>query len=170
VKSRQTTDDITVAVTGTAWMGSGVGSVQSAIEDLLAQAENEIQLAIYELTKGAEGFLDKLNSCLARGIRTTIVINRYRSKPAFVKQKLERMRNQYPHLSLLSFEPEPTFEDLHAKIIVIDRRKALVGSANLTWKGLVGNHELAVVFEGNAAGTVANLLDKLCADPRVEEA
>jgi phosphatidylserine/phosphatidylglycerophosphate/cardiolipin synthase-like enzyme len=159
-------DGLTIAVTGTAWMGGGVGSVQSAMEELLNKAEIEIQIAVYEMTAGATEFLNRLRACLATGVRVTMIINRYDDKPLSIRQRLEDMARRFPYFEILNFQPESSSEDLHAKILVVDRCKALVGSANLTWKGLVGNHELAVVVSGSVASKIAELVDRLCADPR----
>lgn len=161
--------DPSVAVTGTAWMGGGVGSVQSAIEELLDRADNEIQIAVYEMTAGAEDFINRLRTCLARGVRTTMIVNRYGDKPFVIKQRLQDLAKRFPHFEVFDFRPETSSEDLHAKILVVDRRQALVGSANLTWRGLVGNHELAVVVSGSTASRIAGLLDKLCSDPRTSK-
>jgi len=61
----------------------------------------------------------------------------------------------------------PTQEqaDLHAKVIVVDRKKALVGSANLSLRGLMNNHELGVVVEGPVAAEIARAIDMLMASP-----
>ena len=159
-------EQLRVAVTGTAWIGGGIGSVQTAIEELLDSARSEVQIAVYEITAGADEFLSRLHTCLAKGLSVTMIINRYQDKSIRTKEKLEETVRRYPYFELLSFQPENSAEDLHAKIIVVDRRAALVGSANLTWSGLVGNHELAIVVEGRPASTIASLMDKLCADPR----
>ena len=156
-----------IAVTGTAWMRGGIGSVQSAIEELLSAADEEILIAIYEITEGANEFLDKLRICLARGVRVTFIINRYFDKPLYVRKKLETLNNIFPYLEIRSFEPETKSDDLHAKLLVVDRSRALVGSANLTWNGLIGNHELAVVVYGKDASKIAELFDKLSQDKHV---
>lgn len=156
-----------IAVTGTAWMGGGIGSVQSAIEELLSGADEEILIAIYEITAGANKFLDNLRNCLARGIRVTFIINRYFDKPLCIRKKLESLNNIFPYFELRNFEPEAKSDDLHAKLIVVDRSRALVGSANLTWNGLIGNHELAVVVYGKDASKIAELFDKLSRDKHV---
>lgn len=160
--------EVTVAVTGTAWIGSGAGSVQSAIEKLLSKAEDEVLVAVYEITSGAEGFLKLLRASLARGVKVTIIINRYEEKSSFIKKHLEEIAQRFPHFEILNFKPERKTEDFHAKIIVVDRQDAIVGSANLTWNGLVGNHELAVVVSGKEAAIIAGLVDRLCADSRIE--
>jgi len=156
-----------IAVTGTAWMGGGIGSVQSAIEELLSIADEEILIAIYEISEGANDFLDKLRIALARGIRVTFIINRYFEKPVYIRKRLEALNDLFPYLEIRNFEPENTSDDLHAKLIVVDRSRALVGSANLTWNGLIGNHELAVVVYGKDASKIAELFDKLSQDKHV---
>jgi phosphatidylserine/phosphatidylglycerophosphate/cardiolipin synthase-like enzyme len=156
-----------IAVTGTAWMGGGIGSVQSAIEELLSVADDEILIAIYEITEGSNEFLDKLRICLAKGIRVTFIINRYFDKPLYIRKKLEMLSNLFPYFEIRNFEPKSKSDDLHAKLIVVDRSRALVGSANLTWNGLIGNHELAVVVYGKDASKIAELFDKLSQDKHV---
>ena len=78
--------------------GGGIGSVQSAIEELLSVADEEILIAIYEITEGANEFLDKLRISLARGIRVTFIINRYFDKPLFIRKKLEALNTLFPYL------------------------------------------------------------------------
>jgi phosphatidylserine/phosphatidylglycerophosphate/cardiolipin synthase-like enzyme len=159
-----------IAVTGTAWMGGGIGSVQSAIEELLSAADQEILIAIYEITEGASEFVEKIRVSLARGIRVTFIINRYYEKPLLIRKKLENLKAIYPYFELLNFtpeNPENINDDLHAKLIVVDRSRALVGSANLTWNGLIGNHELAVVIYGKDASKIAELFDRLSQDRHI---
>jgi phosphatidylserine/phosphatidylglycerophosphate/cardiolipin synthase-like enzyme len=161
-------EKLTVAVTGTAWMGGGVGSVQSAMEELFDRADHEIQIAVYQMTVGATKFLKRLQECLARGIRVTIIINRYDEQPVEIKKELSLLSAKFPHFEILNFQPRNSMEDLHAKIMVVDRASALVGSANLTWKGLVGNHELAVVVYGSVASKIGELFDRLSQDARIQ--
>ena len=48
---------------------------------------------------------------------------------------------------------------LHAKVYVLDRRRALVTSANATWSGLRGNWECGIaIYELSAVGRVARLV------------
>ena len=167
MSSSSSSETLAIAVTGTAWMGGGVGSVQSAIEELFDKADCEIQIAVYEMTAGATKFLNRLRVCLARGIRVTMIINRYEDKPPPIRKRLEFLAKRFPHFEILNFQPENEMEDLHAKIIIVDRNRALVGSANLTWKGLVGNHELAVIVYGPVASKIGELFDRLSQDHRI---
>ncbi len=157
--------DTEVSVTGTAWMGAGVGSIQSSIEEMFKHARREIHIAVYEITQGSRGFLDKIKDCLNRGIRVTMIVNRFDEKSPAVKNTIKGFL-RFRYFNLYDFTAESTNEDLHAKIIVIDRLEALVGSANLTWRGLAGNHELSIIVKGKTASTISSLLDKLCIDRR----
>ena len=50
---------------------------------------------------------------------------------------------------------------LHAKVIVADRRDALVTSANLTHAGLLENLEMGLRIQGVTAGTLVRHFDLL---------
>jgi phosphatidylserine/phosphatidylglycerophosphate/cardiolipin synthase-like enzyme len=160
---------VTVVVTGLAWIGRGTRSIDSAIEEMLTDATDEIQAAAYMITKGAEDFIKLIGECLSRGVRVTLIVNRFRKQPQEIQHMIVQLARQHPHFKLLEFDPKDKNEDLHAKSIVVDRSKALVGSPNLSWKGFVLNHELAVVVEGPAAARIGNLLDLLAKDSRTSE-
>lgn len=159
--------DVSVVATGTAWVGSGVGSVNTAIENMLRKATTEVQIAVYDMTGGADEFLVMVRGLLARGIPVTLVVNRFDKKGTRLKDGLNGLAARYRHFGLYDFAPRDEMEDLHAKVVVRDRAEALIGSANLTWRGMVLNHELAVIVSGTAASTVARLIDDLARDPRV---
>jgi len=147
-------------------MGGGIRSVESAIEDMLTKASDEIQVAAYLITKGAIEFLRLIQGCLYRGVRVTLIINRFATQPKEIQTEIRDLAQRFRHFTLLDFDPERADEDLHAKIVVVDRSTALVGSPNLSWRGLVLNHELAVVITGPSAVRIARLLDALAADSR----
>lgn len=157
-------NSVRVVVTGSTWMGKGIGSVESAIEDILHKAQEEIQVAAFQITEGCHPFLELIESSLSRGIRVTLIINKFESQPLSIQKELDRLAVRFPHFTQVDFDPKNRKQDLHAKIIVVDRSVALVGSPNLTWRGLVLNHELAVVLSGPVAGTIGGLLDNLATD------
>jgi cardiolipin synthase len=159
---------VTVVVTGLAWMGRGIRSIDSTIEEMLTHASDEIQVAAYMITKGAEDFIRLISQCLSRGVRVTFIVNRFRNQPKEIQSIIAQLRRRFPHFNLLEFHPKDENEDLHAKLIVVDRSKALVGSPNLSWKGLVLNHELAVIVVGPAASRIGNLIDILAKDSRTK--
>lgn len=159
---------VSVVVTGLAWMGRGTRSITSTIEEMLTSALDEIQVAAYMITRGAEDFIKLVDHCLSRGVRVTLIVNRFRKQPKEIQNIVVQLVRRFPHFNLLEFDPTDQSEDLHAKLIVVDRSKALVGSPNLSWKGFVLNHELAVIIEGPAAARIGNLLDTLAKDSRTK--
>ena len=152
---------VSVVVTGTAWMGGGIGSIESALERLFREAKQEIALTAYTISSSADLLFDWLEAALTRGIQIKLVINRLNTQPSDVVVRLRRLASTYPHFCLYNFVSE--YEaDLHAKAVVVDRRMALVGSSNLSRRGLLANHELALLVEGMAAVDVARAIDFLC--------
>ncbi|MBA3532202.1 MAG: endonuclease [Ardenticatenales bacterium] len=152
--------NVSVVVTGIDWMGGGVGSIESAIQQLFQEAEQEILLTVYALTNGADMLFEWLEMALIRGVEIKMAINRIDEKTADVRAQLIQLADLYPHFYLCNFTSDDQI-DLHAKLIVVDRRKAIVGSSNLSRRGLLTNYELAVLIEGPTATEIANVVDRL---------
>ena len=153
-----------VVVTGTAWMGGGIGSIESALERLFREAKHDVLATAFSIGTGANVLLEWMERSLARGIRNTLIVNGLASQPASVIQQLYDLTAVYRHFHLYDFTGDA---DLHAKVVVVDHRVALVGSSNLSRRGLLANHELAVLLEGDAAADVARALNLLIASPQV---
>lgn len=151
-----------IAVTGSGWMGGGTGSIWSMIRDAFSKVDNEIQIAAYSITEGSGEFLDLLKNQLARKTRVMMVVNRFYEQEKNIQDTLLNLSGKYEkHFVLKNFEPEDRREDLHAKLIVIDHSTAFVGSANLTWKGMVMNHEIMIKLTDESAQKIGSLIDKL---------
>ena len=151
-----------VVVSGLAWMGSGVGSIETSMEKLFREAKNEILITSYAISGAADHFLDWLETSLSKGILIRIAVNKLGQQPGEVVARLSNLNSIYPHFHLYDFQGNDV-EDLHAKVIVADRQSAIVGSSNLSRRGLLTNHELALVVSGQTAEVIANTLDKLFA-------
>jgi phosphatidylserine/phosphatidylglycerophosphate/cardiolipin synthase-like enzyme len=50
---------------------------------------------------------------------------------------------------------------LHAKVIVSDRDKAVVGSANFSWGGMTSHYEVGVYVDGDEAETLAKMIESV---------
>lgn len=157
-----------IVVTGLAWMGHGIRSIDSTIEGILEEATDEVQVAAYMITESAKKFIQLISNCLCRGVKVTLILNRYDTQPKKIRKEISELVNDFAHFKVFNFNPKNKFEDLHAKLIVIDRHKALVGSSNISWKGLILNHELAILLEGPTAKNVGSLIDVLTKDSRTE--
>jgi phosphatidylserine/phosphatidylglycerophosphate/cardiolipin synthase-like enzyme len=152
-----------VAVTGNFWLGRGLSSIWSLVSDSISKAESEIQIAAYAVGENSDEyeFFELLRGSLARGIRVLMIINRFSNQRESVRTTLLAIAAKYNNFVIKDFNPQDKREDLHAKLIVIDHTIALVGSANLSFKGMVANHELMVKLSGRTAYSIGELLDRL---------
>ena len=161
-------EHLRVVVSGSSWMGSGLGSIESAIYRLFMQANDEIFIVAYAISSATPQLFQQLAIMLERGIRVRFIINRFPNQSLSVQQHFQSLQNRFPYLlQVYSFTPQSDEIDLHAKIVLVDRYYALVGSANLSLRGLMENHELGVVIEGSGAADIARAVDLLLASPFV---
>lgn len=161
-------EHLRVVVSGSSWMGSGLGSIESALYRLFTRANDEIIIVAYAISSATPILFQQLTTVLQRGIRLRILMNRFPLQPPGVQQFFQSLQQGFPHLlQLFTFTPQSEEADLHAKIVLVDRYYALIGSANLSLRGLMDNHELGVVIEGAGAADIARAVDLLLASPYV---
>ncbi len=151
---------VNVVVTGTEWMGSGVGSIETVIADLFKTVISELHISAYAISNSSDLFFEWLEKALQRGVKVKILINRLDEQPFEVRGRLKNLLIKYPHFFLYEFKSTENV-DLHAKVIAIDHKKALVGSSNLSKRGLITNFEMGLLVEGPVANTITNTLEKL---------
>jgi cardiolipin synthase len=156
----QEKNNIKVVVTGTEWMGSGVGSIETVMSELFKKAKNEIFISVYSIGTSSDLVFEWIEKALSRGVKIKMIINRLNEQPGQIKEQLKTLLLTFPHFELFEFNSSDGV-DLHAKVIVVDHNKALVGSSNLSRRGLISNFEMGLLVEGPAANTVANTLNKL---------
>jgi phosphatidylserine/phosphatidylglycerophosphate/cardiolipin synthase-like enzyme len=162
-----TQNQVQVAVTGLGWMGHGIGSVETAMEVMLITAKREILMTAYSAGGGGLEMLDHVVAAARRGVNVRIIVNRFATQDVSVRARLDEA-SKFTRFSLYAFEPANN-EDLHAKVLIVDREQALVGSANLSRNGLKLNYELALRVQGPAANQTAQAIDRLLEDQRVRQ-
>lgn len=151
---------VRVVVTGMTWMGAGIGSIESAIDELFRIATDEIILSVYTIGSGADLVFRWLEGALIRGVQVSIVINDLMQQPPDVSGRLSQFNDSYPHFRLYDFRGGHG-SALHAKAIVADHRLALVGSSNMSRRGLLANHELALLLDGPEAAIAGQAIYSL---------
>jgi phosphatidylserine/phosphatidylglycerophosphate/cardiolipin synthase-like enzyme len=153
---------VSLAVTGMAWLGSGVPSVDQEMISLVRGARHEIMLCAYAITTGGMAFLREMRDVAAQGVMTTVIVNEFVRHPPDVQSYLmDAIRTVPQHWKVLDFVPPCAQSELHAKVLVVDRAAALVGSANVSFRGMFSNHEMGVVVRGPLAEAVAARLEML---------
>jgi cardiolipin synthase len=131
------------------------------MHELVASAEREIHLLAYVFTRAAAPLLTQVETALARGLRVTIVVNVIPGQNIEMQAELDVMRRAYAHTATIKCFAPDDGSQLHAKVLVADRERAVIGSANYSWGGLVANHEVGVLVEGRPAWELARMTDRL---------
>jgi phosphatidylserine/phosphatidylglycerophosphate/cardiolipin synthase-like enzyme len=153
---------VSLAVTGLSWLGAGVQSVQQECLSIIRSARRELTLCAYSITAGAGTLIDEIADVAGQGVIVTLIINNVRNQPADIRDRLRKWgAAAATNIRLFDFNTDDPQQQLHAKVITADRAIALVGSANLSFHGMVSNHELAVVLRGPIAEEIAGRLDAL---------
>ncbi len=155
---------IEIIATGPEFIKHGIRGFESAAESLIAGAQKEILIVSYLITKGALPLFEKIVNMAERGICTTVVINSLIEADEIIRDYLlEVQKKSYPLFRVFSFR-DINGCNMHAKVMVVDRQKAIVGSANLSWGGIAGNYEIGVLLVGEIVWKIANLIDELIAN------
>jgi phosphatidylserine/phosphatidylglycerophosphate/cardiolipin synthase-like enzyme len=154
-----------VLVTGRHWLGAaGARSIGAVLIDAIASAKQEIIIVAYRLTVSVEEFTSVLESALARGCLVRIVRDDSGAANPAEQAYLHRLLDQFSNLSIWDFKDTSANHSgvaLHAKMVIIDRHQAIVGSANFSRNGMVENHELAIKLTGPEARSLALVCDRL---------
>jgi cardiolipin synthase len=151
-------DRVTLLVTGLELLDPSIRTIDSAVYELICEAKDEIIIVAYLLTEAASGIIDQLRKSAERGVKITMLIDNLERQERAVVERL-RLLARYPNVRILSFS-DPEGRHLHAKVIVADRRRAVIGSANLSWGGMVANYEVGVLIEGETAWKLACAIDR----------
>jgi len=152
--------DVRILVTGPEIMRSGVRGTEPVVVEMLRDASDEIVIVAYIFSTHAEHILDLIECAASKGVNIKIIINNINSQATTIVERLKKLTSEYRHVKIFNFL-DPQNRPLHAKIIIVDRRKALVGSANLSWGGMYKNFEIGLLIEGPAAWELARVVDDL---------
>ncbi len=93
-------DEIEIAVTGSYWMGRGTGSIWSLVHDSFTKAVDEILITAYTISSETKEFFNLLDNTLARGVRITIIINRFSTQPNIVQRRILNLSRKHKHFIL----------------------------------------------------------------------
>jgi phosphatidylserine/phosphatidylglycerophosphate/cardiolipin synthase-like enzyme len=152
--------EVEILATGKELIGRGIRGSEPVMQELIAQAQSEIHMLAYVFTPQAIHLLELLEKAAEKGVRIQIVVNSLETQDRVIQKKLRSLAAKFPHAEIVDFR-DPGGKQLHAKIIVSDRRRALVGSANFTWGGMFGNYEIGLLVEGQPAWELAKLAEEV---------
>lgn len=151
---------IEILATGSEFIKKGTRAVEPVMEEIIRDSKSEIHIMAYIFTPKAIHLLDLLKNVAERGVRIVIIINNLYSLKKSIVQKLINLTKELPNIKIFDFK-DSKGSQLHAKIVISDRRKAVVGSANFSWGGLYTNYEIGLLIEGDQAWKLAEMSDML---------
>lgn len=153
--------DVEILATGQVFVKHNrIRATQPVIERLLHDVERSIHILAYKFGQDIKMW-DLLEDKIRYGYEVTIIVSMKDQIPP-VKKRLRDMGRQYPdNLHLMDFK-NPEGGLLHAKVLVVDRKTAVLGSANFSKGGLTNHYEIGILIENvDLAWTLASLVDDL---------
>lgn len=154
--------DARIVVTGAELLRQGHRGFEPVVQELIVGSRSELQLVAYLFTPAALDLLDLVGRAAERGVQVSIVVNRFDRMSSEVKKWFHDATRHWERFRVSDFSKEGKRE-LHAKLCVSDRKRAVLGSANFTWGGLVSNYEVGVELSGESAWKLAAIVDELMA-------
>lgn len=163
------TDDIKILATGNLLLGTlGVRTIGKVLLEMMRETKQELLIAAYRFTCSLPELRDGLESVLARGCNVQMILDAAECENDMASEGyLSGLLQSSPNLQIWDFigskvqaGNETYVARLHAKVVLMDRKKAVVGSANFSRNGLMENHELAVQFSGKPVVGLARSIDK----------
>jgi phosphatidylserine/phosphatidylglycerophosphate/cardiolipin synthase-like enzyme len=145
--------------TGPDFVTKGIRGIEPLTEETIRSAASEIQIMAYVFTRRALHLLALLEKAAEQGIQITIIVNHLNSQEPIIVSKLRELADHFPYVKVLDFNVRR--QQLHAKVIIADRARAILGSANFSWGGLYANYEVGVRVEGELAWKLSGLVDSL---------
>jgi phosphatidylserine/phosphatidylglycerophosphate/cardiolipin synthase-like enzyme len=157
-------EKIRVVVSGdTLLFGGSSLSIDGIIDKMLREAKKEVVFTVYSISDYAKPIVNKIVNCLERGIKVKMIIDNMDADDNKMNRQiinyLKIISQKYPHFELYNFSSIKG--NLHAKVLMVDQSKALIGSSNLSYNGMMENHEIAVYIEGEEVSELNSLLNKL---------
>lgn len=158
--ARQTGPPSTSRAVATTPLRSGPTlNTREAVHSLLSGAVREILVVGFTITDRT--LVEMLVKRARAGVAVTVVGDR---KKRAARDVWRDWPAGLPLAALEDVEPLDDNQHLHAKAVVVDRARAVVGSANFTLSGMSRNIELGVLVEGPAAIEIVELVERLMAE------
>ena len=159
---------IEIVATGPEFTGRGIRGFESVMEEIISSAKSEILVVSYIITSSALHVLGLMDKALHKGVKITMVINNIHDLDPDLRKRLFSMERKFPGtFNLINFR-DLADRNIHAKVIIADRKKAVIGSANLSWGGIRANYEIGVLIEGETVWQIVKVIDNLLKELQVK--
>lgn len=161
-------ESVRILVTGRLWAGAkGARTTGPVLFEMMSGTRQELIMVAYRFTIAVPALRDAFEKVLARGCRVKLIIDSSGESNPNETRYFRGLTRSYSNIEIWDFlekDTEGNPAQLHAKIVVSDRRLAVIGSANFSKNGLVENHELGIQIAGKPVTKLCDAIDQLLQD------
>nr|BFD63652.1 hypothetical protein BdHM001_23330 [Bdellovibrio sp. HM001] len=140
-----------------------LATIRSKLIDLINSAERSIYLFGFWMTDNSKEIAEAIAIAHNRGVKVILIAD---SKENFIDPFMRYWRPDIsPSIYIMQKDDHLSEIKMHAKTIIVDERKLLLSSANLTFLGMNHNVEIGAVIESReAAEKICDFLQHLIHD------
>ena len=163
-----------IGCSGADWGNGIAGSLSDLFYNTLRpeKVKTRVQISTYTLGRKnseVEEFFEILNDLVIKNKRKVVLIinddktGTFHSCSLFAKGKLKELHDKDSEKFQYYFFNSKLHAGklLHAKLVVVDRKIALIGSANISKKALSSNYEVMLKVSGDVVSRLSLMLDNL---------
>lgn len=130
-----------IVATGDKWIGYGITPTEHAIKEMINKSKKFLLITVFIISESK--VLKNIEKALNRGVNVEIFIHNDKEFSRSIQSDLIELQEKYSHINVF-IAPN---EFMHAKVLISDKKKVLIGSANLTRSGLSKNYELGILLD-----------------------
>jgi len=169
-----------IAASGSGWSTGNASDIKDMFYNTLREAKNLIQISTFSLGNDNDEvneFFKIIEERLRSERTVNIIVNDNGKKNGtcsqYAKKTMKKLEEKFPEKFLPQYFKSTKSKILHAKITVVDRTIALIGSANISKYALASNYEIMLKIGTHdkpapAAGTISIMLENLSEELKEE--
>ena len=163
----QDADKVSLVVTAPSSFSINARTTMNVVQSMISSAERNIMITGYSLSSYFSELVDTIIQKSQRGVFVKFFVNDIDKQPEF--EKVLRYKGRF--LKVYNYrQNEDKMAALHAKVISVDQKQALITSANLSYHGQQGNIEIGTVVESKQiAKQIEDIFTKLIFSKVFEE-
>jgi len=169
-----------ISASGDGWSSGRAGNIRNMFFNTLKSenVQRSVQISTYSLGENNEEvneFFSLIEELLKSERDVEIIVNDDQKGSCSKHAKIimrglkKRFSDRFYYYLFNSKSNTNLGKILHAKLVVVDRKIALVGSANISKGALVSNYEIMLKISGDAVSSLSLMLDNLAKMLRNEE-
>ena len=165
----------TLSTSGSLWSGYHAQDIRTMFFELLLSAKTSIRISAFSMGKknpDTEEFFQIIEDKLLGHKKITMIVNDDENIHDYSRKRLRTLQKRFPEsddplvgsLHVRYFDPFRKGKKrmiLHSKVAVVDRKYALIGSANISRNALLHNYEIMLKIKGKSVSRIDDMLIEL---------